>query len=82
MKYICTAPEKEVKNFKGESLGIQGERGLFYHKNIGKHRCYRHLLEDEDIETRLLEFKSKEEAQALCDKINEAYNDNFKISKR
>ena len=28
IKYICVAPDKEVFNVNGESLGMQGERAL------------------------------------------------------
>ena len=39
--YICIAPEKEVFNVKGESLGIEPKRALYYATDIGRHRIYR-----------------------------------------
>lgn len=86
MKYICIAPSKEVFNIKGESLGIEGERALYYSEDVGKHRVYRQSyplepnywgLTDLNENMELFEFDNKEEAQELCDEINEVYKDNF-----
>lgn len=86
-EYICVAPSKEVFNVYGESLGMQGERALYYSKDIGKHRIYRqsYPIEPEYFKGKninrnmeLLTFKDRYKAQELCDEINEIYNDNFK----
>ena len=44
MNYICVAPSKEQFNVNGKSLGMSGERALYYSKNLGKHRVYRSSL--------------------------------------
>lgn len=88
MKYICIAPSKEEFNIKGESLGMSGERALYYSKDVGKHRVYRQSYpikpfylrgEDCNAEMKLFEFKDKNKAQKLCDEINEVFNDNFGV---
>ena len=43
VKYICLAPSKEQFNVNGESLGMSGERALYYAKSVGKHRIYRSM---------------------------------------
>lgn len=86
MKYVCVAPSKELFNIKGESLGMSGERALYYSESVGEHRVYRQAypikpyyweFKNLNEDMILFEFDSKEEAQKLCDEINEAYGDNF-----
>ena len=86
MKYICIAPSKEQFNVNGESLGMSGERALYYSESVGKHRVYRQSyplepyywgLKDINEDMKLFEFKNKEKAQKLCNEINEVYGDDF-----
>lgn len=86
VKYICLAPSKEQFNIKGESLGMSGERALYYATDIGKHRIYRscypiepYIFKGENINEKLelLYFNTSIEAQRLCDEINSVYNDDF-----
>lgn len=87
-KYICVSPDKEMFNVKGESLGMIGERALYYSKSIGKHRVYRssyplkpYIFRGKDINRglNLLVFNTLKKAQQLCDEINNAYGDNFMV---
>lgn len=86
VKYICLSPSKEQFNVIGKSLGMSGERALYYSTNIGKHRIYRscyplepYIFNDEDINEalELLYFNTPIEAQKLCDEINRIYCDDF-----
>lgn len=90
-KYICIAPSKEQFNINGESLGMSGERALYYSSQIGKHRVYRssyplepYIFRGKDInkDLKLFKFNDIKKAQALCDEINEAYNDDFSVLER
>lgn len=85
-EFICVAPSKEVFNVYGESLGIEGERALYYSSDIGTHRIYRssfpiepYYFKDVDInkKLKLLKYNTIEEAQSICDEINEVYGDDF-----
>lgn len=87
-KYICVSPDKEVFNINGESLGMRGERALYYSKDIGKHRVYREPypitpywwgFNNLNEKMKLLEFNNKQKAQKLCDEINGAYGDDFEV---
>lgn len=87
-KYICVASDKEMFNVSGESLGMIGERALYYSKSVGKHRIYRssyplkpYIFRGKDInkDLNLLVFNTPKEAQNLCDEINNVYGDNFMI---
>lgn len=86
MKYICVAPDKEEFNIYGKSLGMRGERALYYSKDIGKHRIYRQSYPikpdyfrgtDINKNMKLFVFKNKQKAQELCNEINGVYNDDF-----
>lgn len=80
IKFICVAPEKEDFNFKGEKMGtITPKRALFYYRPIGEDRIYRQVLDTNDGDMILHKFDTKEKAQELCDRVNEAYNDNFEV---
>lgn len=90
MEYICVAPSKEQFNINGESLGMSGERALYYSKELGKHRIYRSQLPlepyyfngtDINANLRLFRFNSYWRALKLCHIINNAYGDNFKVRK-
>lgn len=87
-KYICVSSDKEMFNVKGESLGMIGERALYYSKSIGKHRVYRssyplkpYIFRGKDINRglNLLVFNTLKKAQQLCDEINNVYGDNFMV---
>lgn len=89
IKYICVAPDKEVFNVNGESLGMQGERALYYSKDIGKHRIYRsqyptpapYMFNGKNINEnlKLLYFNTNIEAKKLCTEINDVYGDDFEV---
>ena len=70
-KYIVTAEPQEQFNCKNESLGMSDKLAVFYAPSIGKHRIYRNSLDNPQKGLKLLEFKSKEEAQKVCDLTNE-----------
>lgn len=85
-EFICVAPSKEVFNVNGKSLGIEGERALYYSSDIGPHRIYRSSFPiepyyfrgtDLNKKMKLLKYKTIQEAQSICDEINKAYGDNF-----
>lgn len=88
IKYMCLAPDKEVFDVKGNSLGMQGERALYYAKDVGKHRVYRsayplqpYMFNGEDINKNLelFIFNNSIEAQRLCTEINDVYGDDFVV---
>lgn len=85
-EFICVAPSKEVFNIYGESLGIEGERALYYSSDVGPHRIYRssfpiepYYFRGKDInrKMKLLKYETIQEAQSICDEINRVYGDNF-----
>lgn len=85
--YICIAPEKEVFNVYGKSLGVEPKRALYYSTDVGRHRIYRNsypldsfYFNGVDINKKLkpLKYKSLEYARKICGEINKAYGDNFK----
>lgn len=86
VKYIGFAPSKEEFNIKGESLGMSGERALYYASDIGKHRIYRnsyplepYMFNGKDINKtlKLLYFNTFDEAKEVVDEINNVYSDTF-----
>lgn len=86
--YICVAPDKEMFSISGKSLGMQGERALYYSSDIGKHRIYRQsyplqplYFNEVDINKNLelFTFETKEEAQEFCDAVNEVHGDDFQV---
>lgn len=88
MNYICVAPSKEQFNVNGKSLGMSGERALYYSKRLGKHRIYRssyplepYYFNGTDIneDLKLFRFNSFWRALKLCHEINKHYGDDFKI---
>ena len=88
-KYICVAPDKEAFDINGKSLGMQGERALYYSKDIGKHRIYRNsypsitpfIFNGKNIneKLKLFYFNNIPDAEKLCVEINNAYGDNFEV---
>ena len=80
MKYICVTPDKENFNIRGESLGMSGERSLYYCSRFGKSRIYRSSYPiPHEKSFKLFEYTKREKAQELCDDINEVYNDDFLV---
>ncbi len=88
MNYICVAPSKEQFNVNGKSLGMSGERALYYSKNLGKHRVYRSSLPlepyyfngtDINMDLKLFRFNSFWRALKLCHEVNKYYGDDFKV---
>lgn len=86
--YVCIAPSKELFNVNGKSLGMSGERALYYSSDLGKHRVYRSAYPKEpyyfngtDINAnlKLFKFNSFWRALKLCHEINKHYGDNFKV---
>lgn len=86
IKYICWSPSREHFNIDGESLGMSGERALYYAKSIGKHRIYRsfyplepEIFNGKDInqDLELLIFNTSIQAERLCTEINDVYVDDF-----
>lgn len=86
IKYFCLAPSKEIFDVSGNSLGMQGERALYYSKSVGNHRTYRssyplesYIFKGKNInkDLDLLVFNTSKEAQQLCDEVNNVYRDNF-----
>lgn len=85
--YICVAPEKEMFNIYGESLGIQSARALYYSPDVGTHRVYRQSYPFPEVEIwngkninenlKLLQLDTLEEAIDICKDINNFYKDNF-----
>lgn len=88
MNYICKAPSKEQFSVSGKSLGMSGERALYYSKSVGKHRIYRssyplepYYFNGKDInkDLKLFRFNSFRRARILCHMINKHYGDDFKV---
>lgn len=86
MSYICFSPDKETFNIYGESLGMRGERALYYSNDIGRDRIYREPYpiepqyfngKDLNGNMKLFIYENKQDAQAMCNLINKAYNDDF-----
>lgn len=78
MAYICFSKGKEVFNYYGESCGISEDRLLYKAICLNSDRVYRRSKTESD-EFELFEFDILKEAQELCDEINNAYNDDFKV---
>lgn len=81
MKFIITSDAQEQFDFKGKSLGMSYKRGIFYSNHTGKQRLYRQDIISPAPSMTLVEYKEKSLAEIDCNKINEAYGDNFKVEK-
>lgn len=77
--FIITAPPTADTAFDGTYLGLSNRRALYYSKSIGKGRIYRRSYPESDPSFVLFEYATPAAAQALCDQINTAYNDDFKV---
>ncbi len=80
--YIIVARPKEQFNHAGESQGMGNKRALFYSTLIGRKRIYRDDAKKPQRRFKILSFKVKKNAQAICDKINSVYNDHFTVVKK
>ena len=71
--YICTAKSKRA-------IGRNGERALYYNKTLHRKTIY---ISSYPIATdrtfRLFKYKEKENAQKLCNRVNEMCGDNFEV---
>jgi hypothetical protein len=76
-QFICHSPAKEYFNVSGDSLGMGTDRALYYATSIGRRRIYRSDYPLTQKGFKLFVFTDKGKAQNMCDKINEANNDNF-----
>jgi len=80
MKYFCWQASKEEFNYKGESLGMSDELAIYYDKTIGRRRNYRQTYPIPMYKGLVLKtFKSKKNAQELCDYTNEQFGNNFQV---
>lgn len=86
VKYICFSPSKDQFDVNGNSLGMSGDRAVYYAKSVGKRRIYRslypiepYMFKGEDInkDLELLIFNTSIEAKRICDEVNNVYGDNF-----
>lgn len=81
MKYICVAPDKENFNIYGKSIGMEGERALYYSKSLHRQRIYRSSYPTPcEKDFKLFIYKDKSKAQNLCDLVNKVYKDNFVVT--
>ena len=78
-KFICESDAKPSKNYKGEVIGTTEKRALFYDKTLGRVRVYRKIFSEQEKNMKVLRFRTEQEAKAMCDEINGAYNDDFKV---
>ena len=76
-KFICISDSKEHFDVNNVSLGMNGERALYYCKRLHRKRTYRLSYPSKQFDMALFVYKSKSKAQKLCDEINKAYNDDF-----
>ncbi len=78
--FIIISPPSVETAFDGTNAELTNARALYYSKEIGTGRVYRSSYPTpDDFSFELFRFKDESEAQVLCDKINSAYNDTFKV---
>lgn len=65
--------QKEVFNFKGESLGLEDKLALHFSPSIGRRRIYRDSMEKPQKGMRLLIYKRRSAAEKICREINQAF---------
>lgn len=78
-RFICVAPSKEQFNVDNESLGMSGERAIYYSPLIGRRRLYRQPLGDAQNGMMLLTYATEKRAQEVCDSTNFHFNDEFMV---
>lgn len=78
-QFIITSKEKEVKDYKGGSLGMQNKRALFFYQKIGRRRIYRASFYNPQNGLKLLVYKTMRTAELVCELINKTYNDTFEV---
>ncbi|MFA5243672.1 MAG: hypothetical protein WC380_00090 [Pedobacter sp.] len=84
-RFIAWSPAKEHFNFKGESLGMGGERAIYRAKNntdISSDRRYRDSYpQNPSKNLTLMTYMSYESAKEDCDWINSAHKDTFQVKR-
>lgn len=76
--FICTSDMILKSNVKGKVFTTL-KRALFYLPAVGRSRLYRGTLENPQGGLKLLKYKTREYAQKVCDQINSAHGDDFKV---
>ena len=69
-KYIITSEPQRNLSFKGDTVEMTEKRGIFYLPSIGRRRLYKQNINSPTKGLKLLEFKTKSEAQKRCDDVN------------
>lgn len=84
-RFIIWSPAKEHFNFKGESLGMGGERAIYRPKgntDISSDRRYRGDYPKESSKNlTLMTYRSAESAQEDCDWLNKSHKDTFQVKR-
>jgi len=78
-KFICTSEAKDALDYRNKKIGVTEKRALFYSSSSVRNRIYRRDMKSRGPRMKLFTFTKKESAQSLCDRINETYNDDFKV---
>lgn len=79
--YICLQKSKEIFDTHGKSLGESGTSALYYHVEIGRKRIYRQTYPIPMYKKlKLLTYKSKKNAQKVCDYTNKIFDANYKVA--
>lgn len=78
--YICVQKAKEEFDCHGKSLGMGEDLAIYYDRTVGRHRNYRQTFPIPMYKgLRLKTFKSKKNAQDLCDYTNETFGNSFEV---
>lgn len=78
--YFCWQAAKEEFNYKGDSLGMGEELAIYYCRAIGRRRNYRQSYPVPMYKGLALKtFKSKKNAQELCDYTNKEFGNSFVV---
>lgn len=78
-KFICISDEKPAFDFKNHEIGTTPKRALCFAPMVGRTRIYRKYLDGLNRAFKIKEFARLKAAQDLCDLINAAYNEDFKV---
>lgn len=82
--YICFQKAKKQFDCNGKSLGTGESLAIYYDRRIGRRRNYRQTYPNLPAlpmykELKLKTFKSKKNAQDLCDYTNETFGNSFEV---
>ena len=78
--YICFQKAKEEFDYNGKSLGIGEDLAIYYDVKIGRRRNYRQTYPIPMYKSlKLKTFKSKKNAQELCDYTNKEFGNSFEV---